>query len=755
MKKSYQYMAWAMLAVLLVGCKHAEPEFEGPVQPGTKTFVFAAHMENDETKTSLSDNGNVTWGIDDQVKFIYSLDGKYASADTREIAIENNGKDAFFTVDLPDGFEGKYALYPADTEWSGGEELSVGIPAVQDGTFAGASLSLARWDGGEEIAFKYLCGFVQIVVDDAEARKLVFTAKQDVAGVAKVAFEAEVPVIDALTGGVKEISAPIEGAGSYYLALVPGTLDGFSVALYDGDGKAITEKSTDKSLTVARKTVVKLGVVKEEIVTGDAVFILPEGRGAKTGADWDNAGDITLMLDVMQSDAPVTKTFHLGEGDYNISDKQLPAPKGSEIAIYGGYPADAAGTDLSGRDVTAHVSRIVSDEGKRAIRTATAQWVFDGLSFTSRGYPSQNSAPGCALLLLAGTESAVVNDCSFVDCLHDGNQGGAVRVAVPATFTNCTFSGNESSMGSSGAVWVMNTGVLEASNCLFVGNATKGDGKCGGAIFNNGGVVKVTDCSFIDNTAEGSGGYGGAIASHNGTVYAERCYFRGTKGLVKVGGHHIDMRSGDLGISNSVFSGPFGQGVNQVNNALGGTPKPLYIVNSTFHSQQSAALVANAGEGKIVNSIIVNGASSGDGISVSSKDGVEGKLELAYSLYNKADAAEGMAEVTTVSCVSGVKGNTACPFAGWYAGGSTGMNADDQTSTVAVNDPRGVIRYYGWTPETVDLTGIVYPSPDQVKVALGESAFLDWLVENAYLSVDIRGEQRDPSALWPGSYQGK
>ena len=325
-----------------------------------------------------------------------------------------------------------------------------------------------------------------------------------------------------------------------------------------------------------------------------------------------------------------------------------------------------------------------------------------------------------------------------------------MRVACAATFNNCTFTNNTATAGNAGAIWVTDTGTLTAIGCLFQDNSTSAASKCGGAVFNYKGAVRLTDCTFIDNMASGSGGYGGAITSFNGSVFVDRCYFRASKGLVKIGGHHIDMRSGTLGVNNCVFTGPFGQGVNQINNA-GESPQPMYIANTVFNSQQSAALIANAGAGVIVNSIMINSASSGNGLSVSNT----GTLNLHYTLYNKAEEGEGKVAPVVTSCVAGILGNTGgTAFPTWYKTNSSTMNSNDQTSTSTVSDARGSVHYYVWNGTIPSGLGtITMPSITEVKAALGSSAFLTWLGD-ANLSVDIRGMARDTDAMWPGSYQG-
>lgn len=774
MKNTVKYIAMTLVLAMPFACNRIEqditPENEQP-QPAAnvemKEITFNASVEGESTKTTLTlPGGSVAWAVDDQVNFVWELDGTPSSAVSEKLTSSDiNEGNAAFTATVPVAFEKTeakykedggtslhmYAVYPAsvETDYSTANYLYVTVPAVQDGSFANASIALAKWDKTNPSAaleFKNLCGLLQIVIANDDVRKIVISSQEVIAGKVSVGFGSGYPKVNAVDTGVKEITINVSGSGTYYVSVLPCELKGFYVALFDGSDNLIGDKSTDNTLNVTRKQIRKLGTIATGLDLSNRVYIVAGGSG--NGSSWDNAGGVDLLVSTMQSASTVTKNIYLGAGDYEITDKAMAPGAGSTIKVYGGYPSDPSGSALTGRDVSVNVSRITSAANSRSLRTTKGNWLFDGITFTSSGY-SGSSAPGCAFLLLSGTESALFNNCTFIDCEHKGSQGGAVRVAVAATFTNCTFSNNTSTSGSAGAIWVTDAGTLTADKCVFRDNATSASGKCGGAIFNNGGAVRLTDCTFIDNTAVGSSGYGGAITSFNGTVFANRCYFRASKALAKTGGHHIDMRSGVLGLNNCVITGPFGQGVNQINNA-GGSPQPLYIVNSTFHSQQSAALINNAGTGNVVNCIIVNGASSGNGISVANT----GTLGLYYTLYNKAAETEGQVPPSITDCVSGILGNTACPFTGWYKTNSTTMNGNDQTSSMVVSDPRSTVHFYSWNGTLPDpFSAPFMPSLSQIKTSLGDSAFLTWLSDEN-LSVDIRGAARTTTAMWPGSYEG-
>jgi hypothetical protein len=774
MKKIYIFTALAAMAMLALSCnKEMSAHEEKPeiAEQNLTTMTFTAEMEGTNTKTTLNlSDGSVAWAVGDAIKFDWELDG--VASGTTSSALSSGdieGGTATFTASVPAAFMQTedeyisgggtslhmYATYPSSivTDYYGDtKKFFLTVPSTQDGTFANASIALAKWDKENPTApleFKNLCGLLQIVISDANVRKIVVSSDVVIAGKMGLTFGSGYPTVysDPANEGVKEITINVTGAGTYYVAVLPSDISNLYVALYDGSSPTpvlIGDKTASNTLNIKRKQIRKLGTITTGL--SDRLYFKADGTGA--GTSWDDAAGVATLISTMKSASVITKDLYLAAGDYPIENQAVKPASGTTLKIYGGYPSAATGVALSGRDIKTNVTTIKNTAG-RTFYTQMGNWLFDGLTFTSTGY-ANNSAPGCALLLLAGTQSATVNKCTFSGSVHEGSQGGAVRVACEASFKDCTFSGNTSTKGNAGAIWVTNTGTLTADKCMFSENGTSADSKCGGAIFNNGGVVRLTDCSFVDNTALATGGYGGAIASFNGSVFADRCYFRGSKGLVKFGGQHIDMRSGILGVNNCVFTGPFGQGVNQINNA-GASPQPIYIVNTVFHSQQSEALIANAGEAKIVSSIILNAASGGDGISVANTS----SMNLDYSLYNKAAEAEGQMAPVVNSCVAGITGNTGgTAFPTWYNTNAATMNSDDQTSSTVVADARGSVHYYIWNGSIpADLGTITFPTLTQVKDALGTSDFLTWLGD-ANLSVDIRGVMRDTNAMWPGSYQG-
>jgi len=162
-----------------------------------------------------------------------------------------------------------------------------------------------------------------------------------------------------------------------------------------------------------------------------------------------------------------------------------------------------------------------------------ADATFTGCTFTENAVNSEygGDGGGGGLYTLAGENGSVVlEDCSLVDNWADGrggainsnaieatltvtnctfrdnfsvSSGGAVEHQGDATFTDCTFIGNQSEESEGGAMRASADTATTVVGCTFTNNAARR----GGALDR---VHTVSDCTFIGNRVTGGGG-GGAV----------------------------------------------------------------------------------------------------------------------------------------------------------------------------------------------------------------------------------------------------
>lgn len=800
-----KYYVMLLMAAALVACSKeqevADPKETPSVKENLVPMQFSASLEDAGTKTDLNTStGAVSWTDTDEVAFYWEVnrkdDGTKNISSATSTSTEIDGSNANFTVAVPDDFSlsdsdfearysavdpsdnvsrHMYAVYPATTtvDYSTGSSLFVTIPATQDGTFANASIAVAKWAApGEALVFNNLCGLVQVVVADDAVRKIELSSSAEIAGKLSVTFPKEgdnlgKPVEKAISEGVNTITVNVSGAGTYYIAVRPVDITDLYVALYDSSDDLIGDKMSSNVLSVARKQIRKLGTIATGL--SDRLYFTQDGAGTKDGSSWDNAMESSSLATEMATTSSINKSFYLAAGNYLVENKACKPESGSTIKIYGGYPASPTGKSLSGRDTDSNISKIYTTSN-RAFWTQMGNWIFDGLTFTSKGYTG--TAGGAAMLLLAGTQSASINNCKFASSVVSTANSGVVRVAIAATFTNCEFTGN-STQGSGGAMWVVSGGTATLNDCTFNGNSAVHGGainvagtlianRCtfegntvtqhGGAIVSNNATIKLSKCIFIDNkTSEGSEPYAADLyLGGTTTAYVNASYFgQSTDSFTPATNKpHRILTGGNVnfGMNNCVVSGPFGKS-NQVNTLQGNT----VIVNTTMYAQASAACVlagsSNADGCRIINSIVSNGSANQHAFTANAS-----KYIQAYNtIYSLDGTSEGT--FTATDCVSskyyGVFPDNS-PWAQKYLG--TAFTWDDGRSAKA----------YVWDGvcDGFTKTSLASIKPLINGTTTVGSGFLTWLESDDLkvngveaLAVDIRGNARNTSAMWPGSYE--
>lgn len=728
---------------------------------------FVAVAEN-AVKTTIQDSdkeaadyGKVSWAVGDQVKFVYEThEGTgdktpgYQNSDalTAEDIVEGA---ATFTADLPAGIKAKvgtgeahlYAVYPAtiDVDYHDGSTFKMTVPATQDGTFANASIALAKLDRtavDAPLEFKNFCGLFRVTTTDANVRKLVVASKTDIAGLVNVTFTG--PAVKAIVEGKKEITVNVNGAGTYYVAVLPGALDGVNVYAYNESGALIGDASTSNTISLARAQMRSMGTIG----SSSYYFVKVEAAGAKDGSSWDNAADYTGLRTKLMANNTELKVFIAG-GTYTAAEASMGSTNTSCVnVIKGGYPSDATGYSLAGRDCKNNETILDGGNNNRIWILQVGSWNIDGVTFANAKRGSDKSDTGSALVIEAKSGSFNVTNSKFNDNVNETTGGGAVRVSGgTVNMINCEFTGNKAentgtSKGQGGAIFVGATGTLKAEKCLFTSNAAKA---AMGAI-HVAGELEMRDCSFIDNNQSS------VALSGKGKAYIDNSYFTYTadngkpNAIISPAASTTEVR-----INNSVLTGNWGGNGNY---QIYG-PGNVLVVNTTMLGQIGAGNIGVAAGGKInvINSIVGNAASSGVGKSFAANE--KATADCSYTLYSTLSGP-----VTVASSLEGIKyttdANKNFPVGyTWYKTNATAMFTNNQSSTLAVSDCREKLHFYKWdgmTP-TIDEKIFTKATLDQIRalVTTADADFAIWLGNS--LGKDIRGVSRDESAMWPGSYQ--
>lgn len=464
--------------------------------------------EKASTKTEIKEDGTVLWSVGDKVSVFYEVNGATGSSESEAITAENIKADgsasitvkvpAAFTLEQFEGTRSLSAVYPFDaTATYADGKIKVSAPKVQDGTFAHASLSVAEWTGSNSLTFENQCGLLRIEAVDADVSKMTLkSADADV------------------------VTLNVPGAGTYYAAVAPSTLEGFSVVLTDAEGEELAKKITTKSLVVEKGHIVPLGKV---VGFDDRFYVSADAKGRKDGSNWDNAAGLTELKGLLAKGSVMN--VYMSAGKYSVTEALVSAAEGADFSVYGGYPAGAKAASLAGRDAKVNAT-IFDGGGKSQIwLTKKGNVLFDGLTFQN-GYNAADN--GGALVFNGAGVTGKMLDCVFaVNKVYTdkdkGYSGGAIHVGdATVTVENCSFSKNY--------------------------------GRNGGSLFTDNAKAKLTvkGCTFTEDYTYNTGG---SINNSNGTQIIENCTFTGCYNQVGTGGAvHINGASAVQTLKNCVFS---------------------------------------------------------------------------------------------------------------------------------------------------------------------------------------------------------
>lgn len=475
----------------------------------------AAEVQNVSTKTEIKEDGTVLWSVGDKVSVFYEVNGETGSSESEALTAENIKADgsasitvkvpAAFTLEQFEGTRSLSAVYPFDASAAYVDgKINVSAPKVQDGTFAHASLSVAEWTGSNSLTFENQCGLLRIEAVDAAVSKITLkSADADV------------------------VTLNVSGAGTYYAAVAPSTLEGFSVVLTDAEGEELAKKVTAKSLVVEKGHVLPLGKIAG---FDDRFYVSAEAKGRKDGSNWDNAAGLTELKALLAKGAVMN--VYMSAGTYSVTTALVSEADGADFSVYGGYPAGAKGASLKARDAKANAT-IFDGGGKSQIwLTKKGNVLFDGLTFQN-GFSGTDN--GGALVFNGTGVTGKILGCTLRDNkVTDGTNGtsglsgGAIHVGVAKlTVENCSFSKNYGRNG--GSLYTdKKEAKLTVKGCTFTEDYTY---NTGGSINNSNGTQTIEDCTFT------------------------RCYNLGGNGAPGLGGAiHVNGTSAVQTLKNCVFS---------------------------------------------------------------------------------------------------------------------------------------------------------------------------------------------------------
>ena len=519
------------MAILSVACEKENFE-EQPVPANPNVVVFTANVP---TKTVIDSNDEVvTWAAGDEVKFVWAGGSTTATA-------SSSGASTTFSVEIADGIDELYAVYPAS---AGGSYDSGNVNihfngSLSDGSFAANDICVAKavktggtWE--TSLAFKNAACLIKVGVTSSSVTKIQVYAgnEETIAGYLPLSMDGSgTPSLGAVSVSPSDhITMEVSGAGDYYIPVLPGvTLSkGFQVKLFEGDDQK-TPFYYNGSFTTTRGQIVKLTNLESR---AGHYYVTPSGAGSKAGQSWSNAMDAaTFKAFIENADNYFIlrgATIHLSAEEFTFGDYLQP-----DFSGHGETTFTIEGTK-SGSDITTFVGSTGSAAGTLWPKTSCNLTV-KNVKFTGTNGDSNRAA------IRINTSSAKL---TLENCIFDGNKtsgtGGAIAVfkAAQLDLNDCEFYGNNA---NGGACFFVNTSVdltVNVTGGIFEGNYAVGTGttNSAGAVFyaaNDGGTptFNFSGVTFKENynNVGDSDQIGGILRlqASNATAYFDNCMFDG------------------------------------------------------------------------------------------------------------------------------------------------------------------------------------------------------------------------------------
>lgn len=483
------------------------------------------------TKTILDETtGSVRWKVGDRLKLVCEDGTDFTTEALTEADIKEDGTATFKATNVPARKTLKWAVYPSDIETSLTDgKFSVTVPRVQDGTFEHASIEVGGIGENNSIALKNVCALLKFKVADANttaAKVFIGGNGAPLNGKATISSEilaASYTASEDVPDYQPNVEVNVNGPGTYYAAILPAKTTGLSMQIYSADNTLLAENISSNVLDAPRKTIKNLGELRSTPFQNKR-FVTENGTG--DGSSWENAWSFSKLLGNLRTTKLTEHIIIVSEGvlrtAVNTSSPEglITLAAGTKFKVYGGYPAAAKGTDITGRDLnkckTDFAGRTCA-EGESArlfnYTDGTIETVFDGVGFTET-YQNAAEAYGGTCLIISNVQKAYFVNCRIENNKKDGS--AVVRVGgtkASVTFERCTFSNNK--VSGKGLIQVQKGGNLTVRDCDFTqGNTVSGEAPDGPykdkyrVCYKTGGVFAFEgDNKFAADQYEMSGNY--------------------------------------------------------------------------------------------------------------------------------------------------------------------------------------------------------------------------------------------------------
>ncbi len=682
-------------AVLLAACTAKETPDSIVQEKGARRQALTFTADAVVTKTTMGADWSVSWNDGDQVKILWN-----GGETTCEAELE--GGKAYFNA-VVDEVKEYYAVYPAgiDAQVGADGKLVLAIPTAQSGRFEDSAVIVAHTTR-ESLnfgRFKSAVGMIRFAITDPSVTKVRFSATDgkpvggSVSAGPDLAYET-VP-------GSASVEVAVEGAGTYYLAVLPGVqLSGLSFQLGNEEkwfGTASSE--TPATVNAGQILLVKASLEDNLVIEGDIYITEPEALRA-------------LLSNPASASKLDGHTVHVSKGTYDLAIEE----KGLSLDF-----EQAVTVTIVAEEGTVFTNSLGGDEG--CILTVASDKVnleVEGVTFSG----GSHNGPGGALNLTKGKH--VFRNCTFDKNVSTSTSadktGGAVNVGgtAEADFEGCTFTDNRASVTGGGALAVYTTDMVRVLNCTFTGNKSHD----GTAYVGNGGAIlqkKAGNILYVANSR----------FSGNGT---------------NVNGPDIFTSAGAaLFLFNNTFAHPLYPDSKSGNRGLLRVNAPAMVVNCTFVMEVDG----NA-----------TGAGCNNGLLAFSQNNNNlfmGNLMLSNAGYSMGAGANYTGTTTKKATTAGYNVYSEAPKIVLADEGNGTDMIGIRTADVVSSNELSADGLLHWDGPAAKLSGYTPASPAQVEAVIkaypvdGEK-FYKWLTDKGVFGKDAAGHERGNS-WWPGAYQ--
>lgn len=423
----------------------------------TATRAVISSDTGSDAKAAVGETGAVSWEAGDKLKLITN-DGRAIITD----ALKEGGESATFTASVSTGDILKWAVYPATAEASIAEgKLQVKIPAVQDGSFKNASISAGEIseEGGASVLLKNICCLLRFTVPNAidATRKVYFGGNglpmNGTVALSSASLQNEyVNEEDVSSDKGIRVEVNVNGTGTYYAAVLPNAFSGLTMQTYNADGAVLSENISYALIPAKRSVIKEIGELRTSKFNTKR-FVTENGGGAHGGATWEDAWSFTELQSKLRTQALSNVIIFVTGGTITPNANIFTLASDTTFKLFGGYPADLSGEDITSRDFRANetifVGNYAGQDSKRLFnyQGSTSNTLMDGVTLSNTYQKAADDQYSGTCVLVGVSATAYFVNCTFRDNRKDGNaiirggkDGGGVTVKL--TLDRCTFKNN-------------------------------------------------------------------------------------------------------------------------------------------------------------------------------------------------------------------------------------------------------------------------------------------------------------------------